>query len=108
MKFLFDLPNLAPEINSAIDSVTNSTKETIANVSVNEIISAFVQSIPQEVFDKWSLFLTIGTYVLLAIFVYVVIKIIRQIIGMKDSRNISIIAEQAKEINSKLESPKKR
>ena len=99
---LISLPNFSPEINPAVDSVKNSTSEAISDINMRDAVSELVNALPPEVMNKIYLFFTIGTYVLVAIFVYIIVKIIRQIIAMKDSRNIRIIAENAKEINAKL------
>ncbi len=107
MKFtLLSLPDFSPEINSAVDSVKNDTLKVMPNINVQDVVSAFVKSMPPEIIQKLNLLLTIGIYVMVATFVYIIIKIIRQIIGMKDSKNIRIIAENTKEINSKIEKKK--
>ncbi len=103
MKFNFlSLPNFSPDMDFTNDFTKNGTKEVSSYIDVKEIASAFIESMPPEIIQKLNLFLTIGTYVLLSTFVYIFIKIIREIIGMKDSKNLKIIAENAKEINSKI------
>lgn len=107
MRFnLLSLPNLSPELNSAIESVKNDTTESFSDINVGDVISEFVKSMPPEVINKISLFLTIGTYVLVVLFIYVIVKIIKQIMSMEDSKNIKIIAKNTKEINSKLDKKK--
>ncbi len=103
MKFnLLSMPDFSPEMDSAVDSVKNDTLNVVPNINVKDIVLAFIESLPPEIIQKLNLLLTLGIYVMLAVFIYIVIKIIREIIGMKDSKNIKIIAENTKEINSKI------
>lgn len=101
MSFYFlSIFNSSPD--AIFDSVKNNPIETASYIDVKDIISAFIESLPPEIIQKLNLFLTIGIYVMVATFIYIIIKIIREIIGMKDSKNIKTIAENTKEINSKI------
>ena len=76
------------------------------NITAKDIVSGLYDNLPPELFDKLSKFLDIGTYVLIGYFGYILFKIIGQVLSFRDSRNLTIIAEQSKEINLKLEKKK--
>ncbi|MEK6850437.1 MAG: hypothetical protein AABX85_02600 [Nanoarchaeota archaeon] len=68
------------------------------------LVSSIWQSMPNYLSDKITLLFDIGKILLIIIIIYFIIKIISQIIKLKDSRNLSKIANQVSEINQKISS----
>ena len=97
-----------PSANEARDIAGDALGQVVSKVNITgkDIIESLIAQLPPEVFSKISRFLDIGTYILIAIAVYLTLKIIRQILGMRDSKNLKIIANQVKEINLKLDKKK--
>ncbi len=61
---------------------------------------------PAELTAKLSSLLDIAKILAIVMIIYFIFLIIKQILGFRDSRNLRIIAEQTKEINSRLEKKK--
>ncbi len=99
-----EVPDLSNAKEIAGEIVVRAVSDT--NITAKDIVSGLYDNLPPELFNKISKFLDIGTYFLVGFFAYILFKIIGQILSFRDSRNLRIIAEQTKEINSKLEKKK--
>ena len=88
------------------DYATNVTSGVeISDISVNTsaIFSDIWKSLPAPLLAKWYLIADISVYILIAVLVYFIIKIIYQLFKFRDGKNIAVIAEQTREINTKLD-----
>ncbi len=84
----------------------DGTNVSLPEIKINssEIFANAWQSLPPEVWQRVYLLMDIGKWVLIAILVYIIIKIIFQIMKISDSANIAAIAVNTKNINAKLDS----
>ena len=86
------------------DFVDNA-KTNLPDVTINTsgVFSEMWKSMPPELVHKISLLLDIGRWVLAAFLIYLLLKIIFQLVKLRDSSNLASIAVNTKEINSKLD-----
>ena len=83
----------------------DNSKGNLPDVHINTsgVFSEMWKSMPPELINKISLLLDIGKWVLAAFLVYLLLKIIFQLIKLRDSSNLASIATNTKEINSKID-----
>jgi len=71
-------------------------------------LSSIWNSIPQQITDKLDLLIKLGEILTIIIIVYFLILIISKLMSLKDSHNLSTIAQQVTEINEKLSVRRKK
>lgn len=87
-----------------VENVTGNVELPDISVNTSEIMSTFWDSLPPAVLQKIDFILLLSKYVLIALLVYLIIKIVYCLLKFRDSRNLALIARQTREINTKLDS----
>ena len=79
---------------------------SLPNIEINTsgVFSELWKSMPPELVQKISSLMDIGKIVLIVLLIYFLIKIILLLMKLRDSSNLSVIATNVKEINSKVDS----
>ena len=85
-----------------VDGVNVSLPKVEINTS--GLFSEMWRAMPPELLQKLSFMLELGKWILIAILAYVAIKIIFQIMKVRDSANIAAIAVNTKNISAKIDS----
>ncbi len=73
------------------------------NLNSSEIFDGMWKSLPPEMWQKIDFMMSLGKWILIATLVYLIVKIIFQFKKIKDSTNLSAIALNTKNMNTKLD-----
>ncbi len=85
-----------------VDGVNVSLPEV--NINTSSILSEMWKAMPPELLQKILFMLELGKWILIAILAYIIIKIIFQLLKIRDSANIAAIAINTKNISAKIDS----
>ena len=97
-KSVFLLESMAGIADFNIGSAVNTTEIS------KGVVSGFMDSLPPELMAKISFITDLAQYFLIILIIYLIFMIIRQIMYLRDSHHLTVIARNTTQINEKLDS----
>src|SRR3989344_8885188 len=100
---MVDVNNYAQQLGLNVTGFADYADNVQVDVNSSDLFATAWQSLPPEILQKFSFMLNIGSWVLIAVLTYIIIKIIFQFMKIRDSANLAAIAANTKTINAKLD-----